>query len=82
MWSPVFEKMFTSEFVEKEAKEIALPGKKAEEVEILLKIIYSHGKEQRVTGTYFSLPLPPPPSLLWASALILTPSPPFLSSDS
>ena len=29
MWSPVFEKMFTSEFKEKNSCEIPLPGKKA-----------------------------------------------------
>ena len=51
IWSPVFEKMFTSEFAEKDAKEIALPGKKAAEVEVLLKIMYAHGKAQQVTGS-------------------------------
>ena len=38
--SPVFEKMFTSEFQEKEKKEISLPGKKANEVKELLQVIY------------------------------------------
>lgn len=38
--SPVFEKMFTSEFQEKEKKEIPLPDKKANEVKELLQVIY------------------------------------------
>ena len=38
--SPVFEKMFTSEFKEKEKKESPLPGKKANEVKELLQVIY------------------------------------------
>lgn len=49
MWSPVFEKMFTSDFAEKDAEEITLPGKKAKEVEVLLKVVYSHGRAQKVT---------------------------------
>ena len=40
MWSPVFEKMFTSEFKEKTLCEISLPGKKASEIMELLLIIY------------------------------------------
>ena len=40
MWSPVFEKMFTSEFQEKNLKSIPLPGKKASEIKELLLIIY------------------------------------------
>jgi len=40
MWSPVFEKMFTSEFKEKKSREIPLPGKKASEIKELLLIIY------------------------------------------
>ena len=31
-WSSVFEKMFTSEFQEKDANEVALPGRKASEI--------------------------------------------------
>ena len=38
--SPVFETMLTSEFQEKEKKEISLPGKKANEVKELLQVIY------------------------------------------
>lgn len=44
--SPVFEKMFTSEFQEKEKKEISLPGKKANEVKELLQIIYPSVEEK------------------------------------
>ena len=40
MWSPVFEKMFTAEFKEKNSCEIPLPGKKASEIKELLLIIY------------------------------------------
>lgn len=40
MWSPVFEKMFTSELKEKNSCEIPLPGKKASEIKELLLIIY------------------------------------------
>ncbi|XP_031566424.1 BTB and MATH domain-containing protein 38-like [Actinia tenebrosa] len=50
MWSPVFEKMFTSEFSERNAEEIPLPGKREKEVEVLLKVIYSYGKIQGVTN--------------------------------
>ena len=38
--SPFFEKMFTSDFQEKEKKEIPLRGKKANEVKELLQVIY------------------------------------------
>lgn len=48
MWSPVFEKMLTSEFVERDAKEITLPGKKADEIEVLLKIMYSQGRARQI----------------------------------
>lgn len=50
MWSPVFEKMFTSDFAEKDAKEIELPGKTAREIEVLLNIVYTHGRRQRITA--------------------------------
>ena len=50
MWSPVFEKMFTSDFAEKNAKEIELPGKKAREVEVLLNVVYTNGRGQKITG--------------------------------
>lgn len=50
MWSPVFEAMFTSQFKESTAKEIPLPEKRAEEMEVLLKFIYSSGTKPTVTG--------------------------------
>ena len=40
MWSPVFEKMFTSQFKERNSLEIPLPEKKASEIMELLLIIY------------------------------------------
>ena len=40
MWSPVFEKMFMSEFKEKNSCEIPLPSKKASGIKELLLIIY------------------------------------------
>lgn len=49
MWSPVFEKMLTSDFLERYAEQIDLPGKKAKEVEVLLNVIYSHGTTQQVS---------------------------------
>lgn len=55
MWSPVFEKMFTSEFVERDAKEITLPGKKADEIEALLKIMYSQGRARQIRGRRVSM---------------------------
>lgn len=48
-WSPVFEKMFTSEFKEKNNEEISLPGKKASEIEQLLQIMYPSMEEKPVT---------------------------------
>jgi len=41
MWSPVFEKMFTSEFKEKNSFEISLQGKKASEIRELLLVYLS-----------------------------------------
>ena len=55
MWSPVFEKMFTFEFVERDAKEITLPGKKADEIEVLLKIMYSQGRARQIRGRRVSM---------------------------
>ena len=48
-WSPVFEKMFTSEFKEKSNNEISLPGKKASEINHLLHIMYPSMEEKPVT---------------------------------
>ena len=40
IWSPVFSRMFATEFKEKTAEEIPLPGKKASQIKELLLIIY------------------------------------------
>ena len=50
MWSPVFEKMFTSPFAERSANEIPLPGKRQNEIEVLLRLIYSNGTRQQVVN--------------------------------
>ena len=58
-WSPVFEKMFTSEFQEKKKNEIRLPGKKASEIREFLLHIYPSVKEKAITAEncYFLLKL-------------------------
>lgn len=58
-WSPVFEKMFTSEFEEKGKNEIPLPDKKASEFKEFLLHIYPSGKERVITteNCYFLLKL-------------------------
>ena len=48
-WSPVFEKMFTSEFKEKNNEEIPLPGKKASEIKQLLLLLYPSLEVKPVT---------------------------------
>lgn len=48
-WSPVFEKMFTSEFKEKNNDEIPLPGKKESEIKLLLLMLYPSLEEKQVT---------------------------------
>ena len=40
IWSPVFDIILTSDFKEKNSVEIPLPGKKANEIKLLLQIIY------------------------------------------
>ena len=59
MWSPVFERMFTSGFKEKNSDEIPLPGKKASEIKELLQIMYPSLEEKVVTkaNCYFLLDL-------------------------
>ena len=59
VWSPVFEKMFTSEFKEKNKDEIPLPGKKASEIKQLLYMLYPSSEEIQVTkeNCYFLLEL-------------------------
>ena len=48
-WSPVFERMFTSEFKEKNNDEIPLPGKKESEIKHLLLMLYPSLEEKQVT---------------------------------
>ena len=58
-WSPVFERMLTSDFKEKNLDEIPLPGKKASEVKELLQIMYPSLEEKVITrnNCYFLLDL-------------------------
>ena len=58
-WSPVFEKMFTSEFQEMSKTEIPLPDKKASEIKELLRQIYPSVGERAITekNCYFLLKL-------------------------
>ena len=58
-WSPVFEKMFTSEFQEKDKSEVPLPGKKASEIREMLLLIYPSLTEREITeeNCYFLLKL-------------------------
>ena len=48
-WSPVFEKMLSTEFKEKNSDEILLPGKKANEFEVMLHMMYPSLEEKIVT---------------------------------
>ena len=59
LWSPVFEKMFASEFQEKNKQEIPLPGKKPSEIKELLQMMYPSLDEKLVTkdNCYFLLEL-------------------------
>ena len=57
MWSPVFEKMFSSDFKEKSASEIPLPGKVASEIKDLLLVIYPTSKPIGENNCYFLLSL-------------------------
>lgn len=58
-WSPVFEKMFTSNFREKNSGEIRLPGKKASEIKEMLIMMYPSLEEKALTKDkcYFLLEL-------------------------
>ena len=58
-WSPVFEKMFTSEFQEKGKNEVPLPGKKASEIKEMLQLIYPSVTERAITeeNCYFLVKL-------------------------
>ena len=55
LWSPVFEKMFTSEFREKSENEIPLPRKKASHIREMLQMIYPSLEEKVVekSNCYF-----------------------------
>ncbi|KXJ26960.1 kelch-like protein 24 [Exaiptasia diaphana] len=55
MWSPVFERMFSSEFREKSLAEIELPGKSAKEIDVLLKLICFKNKQKSVSINYSNL---------------------------
>ena len=59
MASPVFEKMFTSEFQEKGNNEIPLPGKSSTEVKELLLFIYPSTSDKQITkeNCYFLVKL-------------------------
>ncbi|XP_020600660.1 kelch-like protein 30 [Orbicella faveolata] len=58
MSSPVFSRMFSSDFKEKEADEIPLPEKKAAEIREMLMVIYPRFcKPVNATNLYFLLPL-------------------------
>ena len=46
MWSDVFKRMFTAEFREKASKEVELPGKKANEIQEMLLMIYPTSSKQ------------------------------------
>ena len=56
-WSPVFERMFTSDFKEKNSDEIPLPGKKASEFKELLQMMYPSLEEKVISrnNCYFLL---------------------------
>ncbi|KAK2574461.1 BTB and MATH domain-containing protein 38 [Acropora cervicornis] len=49
IWSPVFEKMLSAEFKEKNNDEILLPGKKESEFEEMLQMMYPSLEEKLVT---------------------------------
>ena len=58
MSSPVFSRMFSSDFKEKDADEISLPEKKAEEIREMLLVIYpSFCKLVNEISVHFLLPL-------------------------
>ncbi|XP_068705001.1 BTB and MATH domain-containing protein 45-like isoform X2 [Montipora foliosa] len=48
-WSPVFERMFATDFKEKYITDILLPGKKANEFEEMLQIMYPSLEEKLIT---------------------------------
>ena len=48
-WSPVFERMFTTDFKEKDIDDISLPGKKASEFDEMLQMMYPSLDEKLIT---------------------------------
>ncbi len=48
LWSPVFNRMFTGDFREKDADVITLPGKNVKEIREMLEVIYDRRK--KITG--------------------------------
>ena len=58
MWSPVFEKMFTSNFSERAKTEIPLPCKRSDEFEEMLLMVYSHAERPiTIENCFFLLKL-------------------------
>ena len=55
MWSPVFEKMFTSNFLEREKTEISLPYKRSDEFQEMLVMVYSNAERPVATDNCFIL---------------------------
>ena len=55
LWSPVFEKMFTSNFREKSKGEIRLPGKQADSVKALLLMIYPPANDEITLDNYSAI---------------------------
>ena len=55
MCSPVFDRMLSSDFREKNATEIPLPGKKADEIEEMLRAIYPYVEHRICDENSFSL---------------------------
>ena len=52
MWSEVFSTMFTSQFKEKTAEEVPLPGKKSVEIKEMLLVIYPTSAKQIDESNY------------------------------
>ena len=55
MWSPVFEKMFTSNFSERAKTEIPLPYKRSDEFQEILLMVYSNAERPVTTDNCFLL---------------------------
>ncbi|KXJ28032.1 BTB and MATH domain-containing protein 36 [Exaiptasia diaphana] len=57
MWSPVFEKMFTSPNIDRTGNEITLHGKKSNEIKDMLLVIYPTSKKVTEENCYYLLSL-------------------------